>query len=99
MKTFPKEDTSEISIWESNWLKFYKECPTWSDVYKIILSSSSNWEPGYKLYDDKLYFQEMLCIPFSLQRKLINSEHDFVLHVGHEKLWEHLCKKYMWSEN
>ena len=98
VKIFPKEDTSEISIFESNWSKFYKECPTFSDIYKIILSSSSNWELGYKLYDDRLYFQEMLCIPFSLQRKLINSEHDFVLHVGHEKLWEHLCKKYVWSE-
>ena len=86
------------SVSEMDWAPFYASCPVWGSIWRDTHDVSNPWPEGVKLFKDKLYFSEFLCIPTVLQQPYIRLCHDQMGHVGTERLWTHLSRTCKWAD-
>ena len=85
------ENASESSLTmqmveEEGWGKFYETCPVWGSYWVDTHNPTRQWPVGVKLFKEKLYFSEMLCIPTAIQQPYIRLCHDKMAHVGTGRL-------------
>jgi len=85
------------SVWESNWGLEYSKCPTWKNFWDQV-QSHTNWPHGFKVFKGRLYYQERLCVPLGFQDHVIRENHEFLGHVGPERVWHHLVLRYQWAD-
>jgi hypothetical protein len=57
-----------------------------------------DWPPGVKLFGDKMYLKELLCVPLGLQMKLIRDHHSFLGHCGFQRLWDHMMVNFEFAD-
>ena len=84
------------SLWECQWGKFYLQCPTWKEKWEKTLSENE-WPEGVKVLKGQMFLEEKLCIPLCLQNLVIQENHEFLGHVGYEKVWKHMALRYAWA--
>jgi hypothetical protein len=75
----------EIFDWD--WGAEYQKCPKFVEIWRRCHTPNAEWPEGIKIFKDKLYHFEKLCIPWGLQRSYIREQHGFVGHVGADRLW------------
>ena len=68
----------------------YKKCPIYAGIWQKTHTPNAEWPKGIKVFGDRMYFDDRLCIPLSLQKAWIREHHAFLGHVGPERLWYHL---------
>lgn len=86
------------SIWEENWEGHYQDCPVWCEKFEAALGFVNDWPTGIKKFGDKMYFEEKLCVPTSLQNWLIREHHSFQGHVGFTRQWPNMSVRYAWAD-
>ena len=101
------DQAEKISVWGMEWNPEYQKCPKWGEIWKRVINpengsskgqESTNWPEDIKFLGEKLFFQEKLCIPLSMQEILIKEYHVFLCHIGCARLWENLENKYAWAD-
>ena len=92
----PVGDYSDI--WALDWGREYMNCPRWGEVFKATLEPQGTWPGKVKLFKDKMYLEERLCVPSSLTKSLIRDHHSFLGHVGFERLWKSLVTRFQWPD-
>ena len=85
------------SVWECDWGEAYTHCPTWKTQWEAT-SDGSGWPKGIKVLGNRMYFQELLCVPLQFQKFVVQENHDFLGHVGPDKSWHHICLRYAWAD-
>ena len=90
-------DPEPQSVWERNWGKAYERCTVWKDIWGATQDIGKKWPSKVKVFRDRMYKEERLCIPTDFQRDVIVEQHAFLGHVGTEKLWDHMGTIYEWA--
>ena len=75
-----------MDVMETSWIPFYEKCITWGETWKETRNGDVEWPPDVKVFDDKMYFEERLCIPIDLQKPWIRLHHSQLAHVGADRL-------------
>ena len=57
----------------------------------------ADWPKGIKFLQSKIYLEELLCIPWSLQEVVIREYHTFLGHVGFQRLWKAMEIRYVFA--
>ena len=72
-------------------------CSKWRDVYLSTQGMESDWPEGFQLKGDRLIENGKICVPTPLQEKVIYDHHQFLGHVGFERIWAHMDLRYSWG--
>ena len=81
-----------------NWEREYDRCPTFGFAWKATHGRAENWPQGFRLQNHRLFAEGKECIPWTLQNATIRNYHDFMLHIGPEKLWEKLDRQFLFAD-
>ena len=95
------DQAEKISVWGMEWSPEYQKCPKWGEIWKRVKNpenDSLKWPEDIKFLGEKLFYQEKLCIPLSMQEILIKEYHVFLCHIGCARLWVNLENKYAWAD-
>ena len=76
-------------IYDWDWGAEYLRCPIFGPIWHDCHSPEAEWPEGMKVFKNRMYHLEKLCIPWGLQRSYIREQHGFVGHVGADRLWYH----------
>jgi hypothetical protein len=61
------EDCVDPNALHEKWGEFYAKCPYWSEIWVALKSRDKEWPKGLKLFNDRMYQDEKLCVPIMLQ--------------------------------
>ena len=84
-------------VWERSWAAAYLNCPTWKEKWEKT-RTSTEWPGGIKVFNQRMFLEEKLCVPLCFQNGVIQENHEFLGHVGHEKNWQHMGLRYAWAD-
>jgi hypothetical protein len=45
-----------------------------------------------------MFLEEKLCVPLTFQEIVVQENHEFLGHVGPEKVWKHMVLRYAWAD-
>ena len=82
------------NLWATNWTTFYENCQIWKSVWEQAHTPSKPWPKGIKIFQDRMFFEEKLCVPVMVQEKIVMEHHIFLGHLSGKKLWRHLDRQY-----
>ena len=85
---------SQAHILEEDWAEDYAISPTFSKVWRAVHSNDADWPQDYKVFRGKLYCRERLCVPENLVPQIVKEHHDWVGHVGNDRLEADLLRRY-----
>ena len=77
-----------------NWETEYGKCPTFGLPWKLTHGTAEGWPLGYSLHRSRLFWEGKTCIPWTLQNATVRQFHEFMLHVGPQRLWDKLSLIY-----
>ena len=75
----------------------YLSCPTWKESWKKC-QLGVDWPSGIKILKGQMFLEEKLCIPLCFQKQVVQENHEFLGHVGHERVWKHMSLRYAWAD-
>ena len=81
-------------ILEEDWAEDYAQSPAFSQVWDSICRVGGEWPEGYKVFRGKLYSRERLCVPENLVQQVLSEHHDWVAHVGTDRLLVEVLRRY-----
>ena len=85
----PKPAVTDFTkLWDLDWGPEYAKCPRWGSVYRAVKGETADWPKGVKFLQNKVYLEEVLCVPWSLQEAIVREYHTFMGHVGFQRLWK-----------
>ena len=84
-------------VWEREWGVAYLNCPTWMQKWKDA-QTATGWPAGIKVFKNRMFWEEKMCIPTCFQIEVIQENHEFLKHVGHDKTWKHMSRFYAWAD-
>ena len=73
-------------IMDQDWSSEYEGCPTFSGPWGAVRRGEGEWPAGHKVFRDKIYYHERLCVPEPLVREVLRAHHEWAAHVGVERL-------------
>ena len=85
---------SQSQILSEGWVSDYEVCETFGDPWGACVGGNSDWPEGYKVLEGKLYHQERLCVPTGLIWEVLRTHHDWVAHVGNDRLLPEILRRY-----
>ena len=92
----------EQSVDDMDWGKAYKSCPKWKQAWEDIeaakVDKTKSWPSGFQLNAGKLLLHQKIAVPTSLQQSLVWQYHNFLGHVGFERLWGHMERRLTWAD-
>ena len=83
---------------EVDWTPFYESCPIFSTFWRETHDPDQIWPEKVKLFKNRLFFEEKLCVPMDLQKPYIRLYHDKLGHIGTERLWMGLNRTNFWAD-
>jgi hypothetical protein len=92
-KTTP-EMRAPSQILDQDWSLDYETSPAFTDQWVMVAHGLGDWPEGYKVFNGKLYFQERLCVPENLVQDVLRIHHEWVAHVGNDRLLPEVCRRY-----
>ena len=88
----------DLPVWERHWGDLYLTCPTWKESWEKT-QSGVEWPSGIKVFKGQMFLEERLCIPLCIQNEVVQETHEFLGHVGHERVWKHMILRYVWADD
>ena len=80
-------DCLDPAALEADWAPHYHSCPRWQNIWVATQTPGSEWPNGVRLHAGKMFTQEHLCIPMSLQKLWVKQAHAQMGHAVSERLW------------
>ena len=95
--TCPEINMQELE--ECDWEKHYVKCPEWKETWEATKDNTyMDWPHGVKCAQGRMYLDEKLCIPMTLQRAWIRENHEVSGHASGKRLWEHMLLQVNWAD-
>ena len=88
---------SVVPVWERQWGAMYLTCPTWKESWQKT-QAGVDWPAGIKVFSGQMFFDEKLCVPLCFQKEVIQGNHEFLGHIGWERVWRHINLRYAWAD-
>ena len=85
-------------VWGIGWGEFYLGCSVWKDFWLKTHDSTAVWPPNFKVFGERMYNQEKLCVPANLQEIVVQDHHSFLGHVGGPRLWKNMDNKFIFAK-
>ena len=89
-----QEDRAPSSILFQDWSLEYETSLAFTDDWFAVTESLFDWPQGYKVLNGKLYFHEKLCVPESLVSDVLRIHHEWVAHIGNDRLVPEVHRRY-----
>jgi hypothetical protein len=93
-----EENVSNEPVMQRDWSKYYERCAyfkdTWSEIHQ---PHTENWPENFQFLENRLFFKGLLCIPAGITSFLIREHHAHAGHVGGERLWNEMAKRFHFS--
>ena len=86
-----------LPVWKREWDKAYLTCPTWRKRWEET-RSTTEWPRGIRVFDNRMFLDERLCVPLCFQNDVIQENHEFLGHVGHARVSQHMNGRYVWAD-
>ena len=97
-QTTPPAGPSNVGILDADWSSFYDDSPTFAVTWQQTRAPGSAWPEGYKLFNTKLYFMELLCVPEDVVEQVLTAHHEWMGHVGTDRLALEVSRRYIFPD-
>jgi hypothetical protein len=94
---FATDPAEVLPVWERDWGKAYLHCPTWGERW-VKTQSPKDWPTGIKVLNGRMFLEDRLCIPLCFQNDVVQENHEFLGHIGHDRAWKHMLLRYAWAD-
>jgi len=92
----PRPAPYKQSILDQNWEIYYRRSPIYKEDWGIIKGEiAGDWPTDVKVYNDKMYFREKLCVPDELLLQVVNAHHVASGHLGVDRLIDECRRRYV----
>jgi len=81
-------------IMDEDWSGDYECCPFFAEPWMLTTNGEIDWPREYQVYNGKMYYQERLCIPTGLVYEVLRIHHEWVGHVGNDRLLPEVLRRY-----
>ena len=75
----------------------YKKCPRWSEIFAASTDTERPWPEKFRVEHGYLFIEERLCVPLSLQGRVISTCHAHWGHVGFDRFWQNANLHFEWA--
>jgi hypothetical protein len=86
-----QEDHAPSRILSQDWSLEYENDLAFTEEWTAITTGWGDWPSGFKLFSRKLYFRVKLCVPTTLVPDVLRVHHEWVGHVGNDRLLPEVC--------
>jgi hypothetical protein len=93
-----EEKISYQELQTCDWDAAYRRCPKWQCFYGMTQDPQCDWPKGFQVREDRMYLDGKECIPLSYQGPWIREHHDFLGHVGPDRLWYNIEDRVQWAD-
>ena len=78
----------QADVMNESWVMHYEACATFGEFWKLTQGVTDHWPVGYKVFCQKLFHCERLCVPQGLVKRVLTEHHINNAHVGVERLFK-----------
>ena len=83
------------SVLDEEWDVEYRRSPLFTNIYRRVKGETEGlWPSDIKIYKNKLYHQELLCVPKEKLPRVVQEQHVASGHVGVDRLMEECGRRY-----
>ena len=82
----PTRNEGHVHVLDQDWSAAYMHSDAWGGIWKQTQDVSVPWPPGVKVWGNKMYWAERLCVPEPYCEKCVAAHHQTKGHVGVERL-------------
>ena len=72
------------------WGEEYPNCPVFAKIWSDTQTPDVVWPEGIQISQGRMYHKNKLCVPTRFQKPWIREHHEFLGHVGPDRLWDHM---------
>ena len=81
---------------DENWDMHYQNCPQWKEKWEETQKTyTENWPNDIKVYGNKMYLRERLCVPTDIYKTVIKTLHETTGHLSPERLVEECRRRFV----
>jgi hypothetical protein len=79
----------------ADWGQAYADSLCWGADWELANAPGPDWPKGIKIFGDKMYREEKLCVPEEFVSKVIQEHHEATGHVVGKRLVGELTRRYV----
>jgi hypothetical protein len=83
------------SVIDEDWGAAYRASPFWAADWELVNTPGPEWPKGMKIFGDKMYRDEKLCVPESFVHRVVREHHEATGHVVGKKFLTELSRRYI----
>ena len=87
------------SVLDEDWTAAYEFSPCFGKIWHDTFDPEASWPQGVKVYNQKLYQGEMLCIPLGLELRVVGDHHLTTGHLGVQRMVRDMAHRYIFDAN
>ena len=91
-------DCTDLQALHGDWDVYYRACPRWSEAWIAAHTPGLQWPSQVRIHNNRMFWNEQLCVPRSLQKLWIREEHASTGHMTSKRLWEQMQLHSAWSD-
>lgn len=79
---------------EADWGAAYAESPGWGADWSLANAPGPDWPKGIKIFGDKMYRDEKLCVPENFVARVVREHHEAAGHAVGKRFVAELTRRY-----
>ena len=85
---------------QPDWSQWYAQCERWGELWDNLQNyqEDDEWPENTQIVEGRMFQNSKLCIPTPLQKEWVRLTHQFLGHVGVERMWKILEVRYEWGD-
>jgi len=86
-------------VMDADWGGAYAASATWGADWSLVNDPGPDWPQGIKVFGDKMYKNEKLCVPEDFVSPVVREHHDATGHAVGKRLMAELLRRYVFPPN
>ena len=89
-----------LPVMDMDWEESYRLCSTWGPILAEVQDASRQvpWPAGFTWELKRLYQNNLLCVPGTLENLIVHEHHLQAGHLGGKRLWRELQRFYIFAD-
>ena len=91
-----REDGGEqsfINVLDEDWSQDYEGSACWVATWRATQNPEGTWPPGIKVWQNKMYWAERLCVPEGVCAQVVTAFHQYWGHIGIDKMISEILRR------
>ena len=84
----------DVHVLDWDWSDEYEKSDAYNELWHEAHHKESDWPDGLKVFRNKLYYNERLCVPEALIQKVLQAHHEWLGHMGVERSFLELSRRF-----